>query len=124
MTRGTLPTLPVRKPFASRSATVPTVTRVMVRTLRLGWTFDKETLRNPRRPGRTHNPRGNGREDGTMAAYGTVMIGRLADGVPVEDWMAGVKEWQEGRSVAGFQGEYTFLADDGRLVSCVIFESK
>ena len=34
------------------------------------------------------------------------------------------QEWREGRDVAGFQGEYTLLADDGRLVSCVIFESK
>lgn len=59
-----------------------------------------------------------------MAAYGTVMIGRLADGVSVEDWMQGVKEWQEARQVDGFSGEYTFLADDGRLISCVIFESK
>lgn len=59
-----------------------------------------------------------------MASYGTVMIGRLADGASVEEWMRGVKEWNEGRQVAGFQGEYTFLADDGRLISCVIFESK
>lgn len=59
-----------------------------------------------------------------MASYGTVMIGRLADGASVEDWMAGVKEWQEARQAAGFQGEYTFLGDDGRLISCVIFESK
>lgn len=59
-----------------------------------------------------------------MASYGTVMIGRLADGVSVDDWMRGIKEWQEVRQVAGFQGEYTFLGDDGRLVSCVIFESK
>ena len=59
-----------------------------------------------------------------MAAYGTVMIGRLADGVSVDEWMSGVKEWQESRQVDGFSGEYTFLADDGRLISCVIFESK
>ena len=59
-----------------------------------------------------------------MASYGTVMIGRLADGVAIEDWMRGVQEWQEARQVVGFQGEYTFLGDDGRLVSCVIFESK
>ena len=59
-----------------------------------------------------------------MAAYGTVMIGRLADGVSVEDWTRGVQEWREARQVDGFSGEYTFLADDGRLISCVIFESK
>jgi L-rhamnose mutarotase len=59
-----------------------------------------------------------------MAAYGTIMIGRLADGATVEQWMAGVEEWQQARKVDGFSGEYTFLADDGRLFSCVIFESK
>ena len=59
-----------------------------------------------------------------MASYGTVMVGRLADGVSVDDWMQGVKEWEEARQVAGFQGQYTLVGDDGRLVSCVIFESK
>lgn len=58
-----------------------------------------------------------------MAAYGTVMVGRLADGVSVDDWLRGLKEW-ETRKVPGFQGEYTFLADDGRLISCVVFDSK
>ena len=58
-----------------------------------------------------------------MAAYGTIMVGRLADGATVEDWMRGIEAWQE-RKVAGFSGEYSFLADDGRLFSCVIFESK
>ena len=59
-----------------------------------------------------------------MGSYGTVMISRLADGVSIDDWMRGVQEWQAARQVDGFQGEYTFLADDGRLISCVIFESK
>ena len=59
-----------------------------------------------------------------MASYGTVMIGRLAEGASVEQWMRSVKEWNAARQVPGFQGEYTFLADDGRLISCVIFESK
>lgn len=59
-----------------------------------------------------------------MTAYGTIMIGRLADGVTAEDWMRGVREWQDERKVQGFQGEYTLMGDDGRLVSCVIFESK
>ena len=59
-----------------------------------------------------------------MASYGTVMIGRLADGVTIDDWMRSVKAWQEERQVAGFQGEYTLQGDDGRIVSCVIFESK
>lgn len=59
-----------------------------------------------------------------MASDGTVMIGRLADGVSVDDWMRGIKEWQDARQVAGFQREYTLVADDGRLLSCVIFESK
>lgn len=58
-----------------------------------------------------------------MASYGSVMIGRLAEGVTVDEWMRGVREWQT-RNVEGFQGEYTMLADDGRLVSCVIFDSK
>ena len=59
-----------------------------------------------------------------MASYGTVMIGRLADGVTVDDWMRAGKEWEQSRDVKGFQGEYTLLADDGRVISCVIFESK
>ena len=57
-------------------------------------------------------------------AYGTVMIARLTDGVSVDDWLAGIAEWKKARNVPGFGGEYTLVADDGRLVSCVIFESK
>lgn len=59
-----------------------------------------------------------------MASYGTIMIGRLAEDATIEQWMQGIQEWQEARNVDGFQGEYSFLADDGRLFSCVIFESK
>ena len=59
-----------------------------------------------------------------MAAYGTIMVGRLAEGASVEDWVRVGKEWEESTQGNGFQGEYSFLADDGRLISCVIFESK
>ena len=38
-------------------------------------------------------------------AYGTVMVARLADGVSVEDWMAGIAEWKQERNVPGFGGE-------------------
>ena len=60
-----------------------------------------------------------------MAAYGTIMIATLAEGKTSDDWVAGVKEWEEGRNVAGFSGQYLLVGDDGRkIVSCVIFESK
>lgn len=60
-----------------------------------------------------------------MASYGTVMIGKLGEGVSVEDWLRGLEEWKKERQVPGFHGEYTLVGDDERtLVSCVVFESK
>ena len=60
-----------------------------------------------------------------MASYGTIMIGKLATGTSVSDWRKGLEDWKRERKVAGFQGEYTLIGDDGHtIVSCVTFESK
>jgi len=60
-----------------------------------------------------------------MASYGTIMIAKLADGASIDDWTKGLEEWRRDRNVAGFQGEYTLLGDDGKtIVSCVTFASK
>jgi hypothetical protein len=60
-----------------------------------------------------------------MAAYGTIMIAKLAVGASVDDWRKSLEDWKRERNVPGFQAEYTLAADDGRtMVSCVVFESK
>ena len=60
-----------------------------------------------------------------MASYGTIMIGKLASSASLGDWRKGLEDWKRERNVAGFQGEYTLLADDGStIVSCVTFESE
>lgn len=60
-----------------------------------------------------------------MASYGTIMIGKLAPGVTRADWAKDLEAWKKERNVAGFQGEYLLVGDDGRtIVSCVIFESR
>ena len=60
-----------------------------------------------------------------MASYGTIMIGKLAEGVTADDWQKGLAEWKRERNVPGFQGEYSLVTDDGRtIVNCVVFESR
>ncbi|HZT67104.1 MAG TPA: hypothetical protein VFA11_15050 [Acidimicrobiales bacterium] len=60
-----------------------------------------------------------------MAAYGTVMLGKLAVGASMDDWRKGLEDWKRERRVPGFQGEYALLGDDKRtIVSCVSFESE
>ena len=55
--------------------------------------------------------------------YGTVMIGKMAQGVTEHDWDAAMKEWLE-RHVDGFVDEQVMVADDGRFVSTVRFRDR
>jgi hypothetical protein len=60
-----------------------------------------------------------------MAAYGTVMIGKLASNASPDQWQQAMADWERDRAADGFHASYTLAGDDGRtIVSCVIFESK
>ncbi|HVF20760.1 MAG TPA: hypothetical protein VNA14_11010 [Mycobacteriales bacterium] len=47
--------------------------------------------------------------------YGTVMTGRLADGMTIDDYDVVAKDWLA-REVDGFVDEYVMLGEDGRSV--------
>jgi hypothetical protein len=57
-------------------------------------------------------------------SYGTIMIGKLKEPGTGQAIVDASKKWEE-RKVAGFQGSYTLLGDDGNtVVACVVFDSK
>lgn len=56
--------------------------------------------------------------------YGTVMIGKVAAGVSVDDYRKAADEWRQARPTVGFVDELVLLDDGGRLVLAVRFESK
>ena len=56
--------------------------------------------------------------------YGTVMLGRVADGVSVDDYRKASDEWRTARPDVGFVDEWAMLTDDGRIVVPVRFKSK
>jgi hypothetical protein len=56
--------------------------------------------------------------------YGTVMIGRLADGASADDLAKGADAWRAARPDVGFVDEWAMVTDDGRVVVAVRFESR
>jgi hypothetical protein len=60
-----------------------------------------------------------------MPSYGTVMIGKLAEGMTLSEWKNELEEWKRARNVPGFQNAYALVTDDGEtIVTCAVFESK
>ena len=56
--------------------------------------------------------------------YGTVMIGRMADGVSVDDYRKVSEEWRSERTDVDFVDEWALVTDDGRIVVPVRFASR
>lgn len=56
--------------------------------------------------------------------YGTVMIGRVADGVSIEDYRKVADEWRASRPDVGFVDEWALVTGDGRIVVPVRFVSR